>query len=213
MISRPIALVMLLVCCASGAGAEESAIDQLVDVHHIGTQLIATRSERSSAVMELMRDEDVVWIGAFGNLGGAVTTRRLLVVTPVSSSWREKSLALAEGGTSRIERSSNLILLDTGIRILGFDALAGSFFEWSYPLADQVVAMATDRRVAAIVFRHQVVGYAAGRGVFGTADLQLRETLSSVSAKSELATIVTSKRVLSFRTQTASWSEERLPLH
>jgi hypothetical protein len=204
---------MLLACCATGVRAEESAIDQLVDVHQIGRQLIATRSERTSAVMELMRDEEVVWIGAFGNLGGAVTTRRLLVVTPVSSGWRDKTLTLAEGGSSRIERSSNLILLDTGIRILGFDALAGAFFEWSYPLADQVIAIAADRRVAAIVFRQKVVGYAAGSGAFGTANLQLRETFYSLSAKSELATIVTSRRVLSFRTRTASWSEEKLPLH
>jgi hypothetical protein len=205
---KRIALLCILCALFSGKVLAESAIVQRVDVQHTGRKLFAIRPDRENETIELHLKEEARWIGAFGNLGAALTSQRFLVISAKSSSWQEIALRLRENVEPKAYVSSNIILVNTGERIAGYDAVAETFIEWVYPLNENVLTLAVEHDVAGVVLEHEVLSYAAGSNSFVSTPLHQREEFISVSVKSKSVVVITSQRILSFTKGKTSWIEE-----
>jgi hypothetical protein len=203
----PAILLLLSSFTFFGRAIAESGIEHLVDVHQAGRKVIAIRADGENETIELRLKEEALWSGSFGKLGVAVTTHRLLVVSAGAGSWQQKALRLREEVESKAHLSSNIALLDTGDRIVGYDAVTGKFLEWRYPPDENVRQISVERDVAVVVLEHEALGYAADSAGFVPIRLRRDEGLVSVTAKAQSATVVTTQRILSFTSSERRWEE------
>jgi hypothetical protein len=206
--TSPAIVLLLLFFTLPGSVMAESAIEHVVDVHQVGRKILAIRGDGEKETIELRLKEKALWSGSFGKLGVAVTTHRLLVVSGVAGSWQEKPLRLREDVKPKAHLSSNIAVVDTGDRVVGYDAVAEAFLEWRYSLGENVRKVAVDRDVAVVVLERDVLGYATDGAGFVPIRLGRDEELVSVSAKTQSAAVVTSERVLSFTSSERRWKEE-----
>ncbi len=107
--------------------------------------------------------------------------------------------------------SSNIVLANTGDRVVGYDALAESFIEWKYPIEESVREVLVERDVAVVVLEREALGYAADSGIFVPIPFERREELVSVTATSKAVAVITSERILSFSSSKKRWEMESVP--
>lgn len=205
---KRIALLLILCALFPASVLAESAIEHSVDVHQTGRSLLAIRANKVNETIELRLKENILWIGAFGNLGAALTTQRFLVISAEASSWQEMALKLRENVEMKAHLSSNIILVNTGYRIAGYDAVTETFIGREYPVNEKVLSVAVEHDVAAVVLEHELLGYAAGNNEFISTPLLQREEITSMSVKSKSVAVITSKRILSFTKGADSWTVE-----
>jgi hypothetical protein len=200
--------LILLITGDSLPAISEENIEHMVDIHLIGIRLVAVRSGSPNVDIEMHLNEKCIWMKSFGRLGAVLTTDRFLVVTQSSGSWFEMDLRLEDGVQKEGHFSSDLVFYDTGARVIGFDRRTNSFIEWDYAISEMVLEIAVGESIAGIVSNNNVVGYTAGSGGHVVLALRLSERPLSISAKTDMITVVTSLNLLTFQRGALEWSKE-----
>jgi dienelactone hydrolase len=193
-------------------GAETATLDA-VDVQDLGEELLATRDGSSPTRIRLEKREKVIWSGAQGIVGVALTDRRFLAVSPNSMGWQEARLWAIDGRSPELKLAANVALLISPKRVLGFDGGSGRFTESRLTPLEAVLASGADEHVGVVVTNRRVIGWASRFG--GPADraLEVHESFVSLRVLSRTASVRTSDRVLIFSSSSGLWRDEALPLH
>lgn len=156
--------------------------------------------------------ERVIWSGAFGGLAAVVTDRRFMVVSVGAEAWTAMRLQMDEPGLPVAAISSNLALVSTGERVVGYDAVAGEFIEWRHRMWERVSTLSVERDIAVVIAGRGVAGYAAGQESFVEMGFAHGETYETHQIFGAIVTVRTTRRLLAFDSVSATWSEERRPL-
>lgn len=194
------------------ATPEDAELQRQVDVIYVKGKFVAIRTQAEDLELELRPQEVPLWSEASGHLAAVVTSQRFLVATATAPAWLERPLQLQGAAEPKAYLSLDLVFVSTEQHVWGYDAVAASFLEWAAPAGESILASIVEPDAGVIVLRREVVGYAVGSNLFVAMPLQERETFSSSTVKSGTPTIVTSMRELSFRAETSSWSEKRIPI-
>lgn len=176
----------------------ENPIETNVSVQVLDGQVVGIRDLGVTVARDLQVGEKVLWSGSAGKLGAVLTDRRLLVVTSTSKDFLEERLRLSEPTAPAVVISTNLVVVVTGERLFGFDALNGGFIEHKHPLNDHVLLLDAERDVATVVLGTGAVGYAAGSGAFVEQRFRLQEEFETLDLTTSMATIITSQRLMTF---------------
>jgi len=213
MISCKSLLLVLLICLWAGiAGAQlDEYIEDAVEIHELRGKVVAVRNGKPNLTFELTLRENVLWKGTRGKVGALLTPKRFLAVSTTSEGWQELVLRLHEAKDARAAISPYLALLVTRQRAVGYDSLGNRFVENRLPLFETVVAAEADYRVAVVVLSGRCAGFALGRANFAEIAFRIGEDFQTLEMKPRLATVRTSKRLLSFQAANSSWSELSLP--
>jgi hypothetical protein len=225
-VRRRTAVAMLLTFAASGlgglfapaAGAQgqfiQSPLNNLIDVLVVDRELLAfdalgTKNFR----VRLELDEDVIWSGARGLVGVVVTNRRALAATPMARQWKEVRWRTSEAIPQSAEVSDRLAVLATEQRVLAFDSVGALWMQSSIGPDEYVTTLRAGQNSALVVTNRRALGVAPDAHGFFHTNLRLHEDIERVNADANLATIMTSQRVLVFRGEVGSWSEVDRRIH
>jgi hypothetical protein len=207
-------LAGLAATSASSQSFIQSPLNNLIDVLVIDRELLAfdalgTKNFR----VRLELDEDVIWSGAQGLVGVVLTTRRALAATPVASQWQEVRWRAIEVPANSAEVSDRLALLATDKRVLAFDSVGALWVESSIGPRERVTTLRAGQNSGVVVTNRRALGIAPDAHGFFHTNLRLHEDIERVNADANLATIMTSQRILVFRGEVGSWSEVDRRIH
>jgi hypothetical protein len=156
-----------------------------------------------------------LWLDSDGYIGALLTNERFIAISLSSSGWLEKPLKSKEAYDGSPILSPTLALLVTKERVIGFDAIAHRFIEQSLRLDEEFVAAEANDYVAAVIssrraLGRRALGLASGGSAFSEIRFRTSETFQSIRTKSQVITVRTSWRILTFGASSPSWSEVRL---
>ena len=225
-VRRRAALALLLGVAASGLAALvgtaasaqgtfiQAPLNNLIDVLVIDRELLAfdalgTKNFR----VRLELDEEVIWSGAQGLVGVVLTTRRALAATPAASPWQEVRWRTSEVPAESAEVSDRLVVLATRKRVLAFDSVGALWLENSIGPGEYVTTLRAGQNSGVVVTNRRALGIAPDAHGFFDTNLRLHENIERVNADANLATIMTSQRILVFRGEVGSWSEVDRRIH
>ncbi len=206
-------LVLGLVVAAPDARSQPVSGDQvplaeLLEVLLIDRDLLAIDARQGGEISErLQLDESVLWLGARGKVGVAVTTRRILAVATGSAAWQETSYQRKESPPIAPTLGDRVAIVVTNRRAIGFDGGSGNLVEYRLLPRERVVVTQVGANVAVIVTDRSALGLSPQRGGFFPVKLDVAERIESINAGSNVATLTTDRRVLIFRTPTGNWEE------
>ena len=207
--------LLLLVLLAPSAhaqltvGSSDAPLLDLIEISLLGRDLVAFDANGGEVRERLHLGEQVRWIDSRGALGMVLTDQRVLAVGTGSSAWQESRYERGELAPHAAQLGDRVALVTTSRRALGFNADTGELLE--YRLGPQEVFHAAEvgEQVGVVVTNRNALGLSPLRDTFQAQDLQVHEKLEGVDARSALATVRTSQRMLVFRAQTGAWSERR----
>ena len=159
--------------------------------------------------LSLRLGERVLWTGARGRVGVALTDQRVLAVAAGSAAWQEADRQLDEALPGDALLGDRVALVVTSRRVLGFDGGSGNLVESRLGVRERVLARRAGENVAVVVTDRRALGLSPLVGGFFEAKLSIAERFESVTAAANLATVTTDRRVLIFRAPSGSW-EQRL---
>jgi len=188
----------------------EVPLSDILEVFLLDRDLVAVDAESGGQLTARLRlSEQLVWSGARGRVGVAITDQRVLAVAVGSAAWQIAEGQRDETLPERAQLGERVALVVTSKRVLGFDGGSGNLVETSLGIRETVQAVRVGDNVAVVVTDRRALGLSPVAGGFFPAKLQLAERLESVQAGPNLVTLTTNRRVLLFRTPTGTW-EERL---
>lgn len=192
---------------------DEIPLADVLEVVVLDRTLVAIDARGGGQTSErLDLDERVLWTGARGSVGVALTDERLLAVGASSGSWQEARYLRIEEPADRALLGERVALVTTDVRALGFDGGSGNLVETRLGPRERVVARRIGENVAVVVTGRRALGLSPFVGGFFPIKLDLFEQLEDVTALANLATVTTDRRVLIFRAPTGSWEERRRDL-
>jgi hypothetical protein len=206
-------LALLLVAAAAGSARaqilpDEVPLAELLDVTLVDRELLAFSARRGGAVSEeLFLDESVLWLGARGKVGVAITTRRILAVATGSGSWQETTYLRGERPPLAPTLGDRVAIVLTSRRALGVDGSSGNLVEYRLGPKERLLTQAVGANVAVVVTDRRALGLSPLKGGFFPVKLSLAEDVESITTGSNIATLTTYRRVLIFRTPTGTWEE------
>jgi len=209
----------LLAAAAGSARAQlvrpdEVPLAELLDVLLVDRDLLAISGRRGGQISErLQLDESVLWLGARGKVGIAITTRRILAVATGSGSWQETSYLRGERPPLAPTLGDRVALVHTDRRALGVDGGSGNLVEYRLGPKERLLASEVGANVAVFATERSALGLSPLRGGFFPVKLSVAERIESISTGSNLATLTTDRRVLIFRTPTGTWEERTRDLN
>ena len=183
-------------------------IETRIDIFHTEHNLIGVVDGKRTRRIPLRQREEVLWVGAEGHVGAALTTMRFLVLTLRSPGWKQTALRRGEGEASQALVSEYLALLATPERLVGVDARSGSIAQT--PIRNEVTTLQIDASVAIAITPRRV--YALGARASGFSDhfLRTREVVEAVRISENKALLRTTDRLLIFNARTRSWRSESI---
>jgi hypothetical protein len=213
--TRLLALCLVAAAVAAGAAAraqlvspDEVPLAEVLDVLLVDRDLLAISARRGGQVSErLGLDESVLWLGARGKVGVAITTRRILAVATGSGSWQETSYLRGERPPPAPTLGDRVALVLTDRRALGVDGGSGNLVEYRLGPKERLLASQVGANVAVFVTERSALGLSPLKGGFFPVKLSVAERIESIDAGANLATLTTDRRVLIFRTPTGTWEE------
>ncbi len=212
-------LALCLVAAVAGAARaqvlpDEVPLAELLDVSLLDRELLAFSARRGGAVSEkLQLDESVLWLGARGKVGVAITTRRILAVATGSGSWQETTYLRGERPPLAPTRGDRVALVLTSRRALGVDGGSGNLVEYRLGPKERLLASEVGANVAVVATDRNALGLSPLRGGFFPVKLSVAEKIESITTGSNIATLTTYRRVLIFRTPTGTWEERNRSLN
>jgi hypothetical protein len=213
-------LALLLVAAAAGSARaqfvlpDEVPLAELLDVSLVDRELLAFSARRGGAVSEdLLLNESVLWLGARGKVGVAITTKRILAVATGSGPWQETNYLRGEQPPSAPTLGDRVGLILTTRRALGIDGGSGNLVEYRLGPKEQYLASEVGPNVAVVVTDRTAYGLSPLKGGFFPVKLSAAERIESLTSGSNIATLTTQRRVLIFRTPTGTWEERNRPLN
>lgn len=210
--------VLLGVALALAAGATpaqrgEESLEDVLQIVVVPRRVLSIDAESGGQrEIALERNEEVHWKLARGRVGVALTNQRILAVASGSAAWQEARLRGDEQVLGKPRLGQRVALIETPLRVLGFDGHTGNLVESSLGVRESVVSRAVGANVAVAVTDRRALGVTPFRGGFFQVPLQPGEKLQSVEAVSNLATVTTNRRLLTFDATTGFWGERRLGL-
>ncbi|HEY8153527.1 MAG TPA: hypothetical protein VII72_05300 [Myxococcota bacterium] len=214
----------LLVCCfvalaapgarAQGVSSDEVPLAELLDVLIVDRDLLAISGRRGGQVTErLQLDESLLWLGARGKVGVAITTRRILSVATGSGSWQETTYLRGEQPPLAPILGDRVALVLTDRRALGVDGGSGNLVEYRLGPKERLIASQVGRNVAVCATERAALGLSPIKGGFFPVKLSAAERIEAIDTGANLATLTTNRRVLIFRTPTGTWEERNRNLN
>ncbi len=209
--------ILVLVGVAPAVAAPpflEVPLSDVLEVFVLDRDLVAADAQNGGQRTERLRlNEQLVWSGARGRVGVAITDQRVLAVGVGSAAWQTAGRQRDETLPGAAQLGARVALVVTSKRVLGFDGGSGNLVESALGVREEVRAVRVGENVAVVVTDRRALGLSPVAGGFFPVKLQLEERLESVTAGANLATVTTNRRVLLFRTPTGSWEERRRTLH
>lgn len=205
------ALVVLAVLLAAPRAPDASLTDTL-QIVVLRREVAALDSRGAGPRVSLERGERVLWYGARGRVGIALTGRRVLAAAVGSASWQESRYRLREDPPAGALLGERVALVLTETRAIGFDGTTGNLVERTLGPGERVLATGIAENVGVVVTGRRALGVSPFAGGFFETPLHVGEDLVGVEATGDLATVRTSRRLLSFRGPSGLWVEESLEL-
>ena len=208
-------LFVICALAASGAAGEPplGPLEDRVQWVRLEHELVAIDSAGSGEHRAALGvGERVRGTWADGEIGVALTNRRLLAVTATTGGVHEVRFLVGEHALIEPVLGDRVALVVTTRRALGFDGGGGSWVEASLGPRERVTATAVANHVAALATDRRALALSPVRGGFFEAPLSLQEAPVSLSASGDLATLRTHTRLLVFRASSARWSERSIGL-
>ncbi len=169
----------------------------------------ASRGERRAA---LGVGEQVLRTWADGQVGVALTDRRLLAVTSNTGGVHEVRFLRSERVVSGPMLGDRVALAVTSRRALGFDGGSGNWVEASLGPHERVVATAVANHVAALATDRRALALSPARGGFFSLSLGVHDAVLALEATGDLATLRTRTRLLVYRGTSDRWAERSIGL-
>lgn len=192
--------------------ADEFVLEDAIVVDQIGRELVAFDLVGSGRLAtRLEPKEEVLWMGSRGRVAVALTTARMLAVTPHSGSWQEERYRLVEAPVAEAYLSQTLALVVTPLRALAFFG-TGNWTEEVLGPHEDVMAVSVGPAAGVVVTERRALGVSGETGGFFETKLRIHEEVESVRAFSGVATITTSQRTLLFKGPDKLWLEYDRPL-
>jgi len=203
----------LLVCGAAAAQSpDEVPLEDLLEIVRLPGKLLAIDASGGGQTrVDLELGEQVRWLGTRGEIGIALTDRRLLAVARRSAAWQEDRYWRNEAPPSEALLGDRVALVQTSQRVIGFTG-AGHLIEYRVGPQEQVVATRIGANAAVFLTNRTAQGLSAQLGGFFETAIHARERLESVSPRTNLVTVRTDRRLLIFRSPTGTWEERKLEL-
>jgi len=209
---RALARVLVPVLGLSlGASAQSGRFvpDDAVTVVPVQRQLLAVISGRGQVAEQLQSDEELLWSGARGLVGLALTTRRALAISPASGGWQALRQRISESDFGTPQLGAEVALVETRWRVLAFDGRRGRWAHYDLGPNETLQGRAVDTAMAVAVTSRHVLGLRAGSGRIESERLTVHETVESVRADGAVGVVTTSRRLL---VHDGVWSDRPLPL-
>jgi len=205
-------LALCLVAAAAGPARaqlpDEVPLAEVLDVLLVDRDLLAISARRGGQVAErLQLDESVLWLGARGKVGVAITNRRILGVATGSGSWQETRYLRGERPPLAPMLGDRVALVLTDRRALGVDGGSGNLVEYRLGPKERLLASQVGANVAVFATERSALGLSPLKGGFFPVRLSAAERIESLTTGANIATLTTNRRVLIFRTPTGTWEE------
>jgi hypothetical protein len=205
-------LALSLVAAADGraqpVAPDEVPLADLLEILLLDRELIAIDARGGGQLVErLQLDETVLWLGSHGQVGVAVTTRRVLAAATGSAAWQEASYQQNERPPHAPLLGDRVALAVTNRRALGFDGGSGNLVEYRLGPNERALTSRAGENVGVIVTDRSALGLSPLAGGFFRAKLGVAERIESLSTGANVATLTTDRRVLIFRATTGTWEE------
>jgi hypothetical protein len=192
---------------------DEVPLAELIDVLLVDRDVLAVNAARGGQVSErLQLDETVLWLGARGKVGVAITTRRMLGVATNSGAWQEADYLQREQPPYAPVLGDRVALILTSRRALGFDGNSGNFVEYKLGPREHFIASRVGENVAVAITDRVALGLSPLTGGFFRVKIDVGERIESISTGSNIATVTTPRRVLIFRSPSGTWEERNRDL-
>jgi hypothetical protein len=219
-----LALTALLCAWPAGAGYNDFESLDLLQIQFVGRDLYAINADGSTLPERLENGEAVLWRRALGGVGVVLTDRRMLAASTDSSRWQSERFLQFERPHQRALLDERVAILLTDKRVLSLDCVYGTLaIERLSPnkrvvateLAEAVAVVATElaEAVAVVATNRRALGTAPRLRGFVAKNLTPREVPLSMSATGNLATVLTARRLLTFRGSAGAWGERRRKIH
>jgi hypothetical protein len=204
------ASLLLTAAVAAAQQPDEVPLADVLEVLVLDRQLVAVDARGGGQrELALRLQERVLWTGARGRVGVALTDQRVLAVAAGSAAWQETDRQLDEVLPGDALLGDRVALVVTSRRVLGFDGGSGNLVESRLGVRERVLALRAGENAAVVVTDRRALGLSPMVGGFFEAKLSQVERFESLTAAANLATVTTDRRVLIFRAPSGSW-EQRL---
>jgi hypothetical protein len=186
----------------------EIPLAEVLEVLLLDRELVAIDAGRGGQLSERLQiGESVLWYGARGKVGIAITTRRILSAATGSASWQETSFGQNETPPALATLGDRVALVITNRRALGMNGTGGNLVEYRFGPRERVLASQVGNNVAVVATDRAALGLSPITGGFFRAKLGAAERIEAITTSANLATLTTDRRVLIFRTPTGTWEE------
>jgi hypothetical protein len=206
--SLALPLILTTLCLLATDAFSETATLDSVDVQNLGDRLLASRDQGSPSQIRLEPKEKVLFLGAKGAVGAALTNRRFLAISDTSSGWKEIRVRGEDGAPFEVELGAHVAFVVTRKRILEFDGLSGLMSEFRFRASESILSSGVQERIGVFVTNVRAIGFAAGSAQAAEQQLQIHEAFETLRVLAATATVRTSRRVLVFRSSTGLWHDD-----
>ena len=165
---------------------DEVPLAELLDVLLVDRDLLAISARRGGEISErLQLDESVLWLGARGKVGVAITTRRILAVATGSGSWQETSYLRGEQPPLAPTLGDRVAIVLTDRRALGVDGGSGNLVEYRLGPKERLLASQVGANVAVFATERSALGLSPLKGGFFPVKLSVAERIESITSRLE----------------------------
>jgi hypothetical protein len=214
--AAPAALGLLVLALGAAAAPPlpgETPLEDILQILEVDRSLVALDARGGGDTRERLGiGERVLSRSARGQVGVAVTDRRVLAVTASSAAWQEARYQLDEAVAGAPMLGERVALILTNRRVIGFDGGSGNLVEHRLGPRERVIARDVSANVAVAVTPRRALGLSPFTGGFFEAPVSVDEAVRSVEATGNVATVRTSRRLLTFRAPSGAWSQRWLGL-
>ena len=208
-----LALTALLCAWPAGAGYNDFESLDLLQIQLVGRDLYAIDADGSTLLERLETGEAVLWRRAIGRVGVVLTDRRMLAASTGSSRWQSERFLQSERPHQQALLDERVAILLTDKRVLSLDSVYGTLAIERFGPNEWVVATELAEAVAVVATNRRALGTAPRLRGFVAKNLTPREVPLSISATGNLATVLTARRLLTFRGNSGAWGERRRKIH
>ena len=206
---------MLLIPTPIGAQlvAGEIPLANVLEVLVIDREVLAIDAAGGGQTVARLRlDETVLWKRARGKVGIVITNRRILAAATQSAAWQEMGYRLNEVPPTEALLGDRVAVAITSQRVVGFVGGSANLVEYRLGPRERVLAVRAGENVGVVVTDRHALGLSPFAGGFFKTPIDLNDPIESVTADSNLATLVSERRLLIFRATTSSWEERERSL-
>jgi len=198
------------VLSAFAAGADlDGRPEERVTLTHVDNRILAVTAAGFAAVVApLELGESVVALPHRGNVGVAVTTRRLLAIQARAANFAEVRYRVSERPPDErdLQVRDRLIVATFPARILAFSPQIAAWQEFGLGPGEKPIEVLADQNVAAIVTPRRAVAFSPLSSGFVEYPLSPGEVPERSTLGDDSVTLILPHRVLIFRAGDKQWS-------